>query len=361
MKVAILGTGSIALASAALLGGSHAVTLWSPSGRGVAGLEHGVLNASGALVAEVPVATARTLHGAIDGAAVVIVAIPANGHATLLRACAEHLVDGQAVFLTPMLSLGGLLLAQLLAARGVTCLIAGFGTTVMTARKTGAAAVRLLAVRERLELAALPASDTARALALARALFGERFATQTDLLAISLSQTNPVAHVPLALANLSRMERGETWTQYDHMAGATARLSVALDHERLAAAHAFGLQVRSIEQHFHHSFGAPLIDFSEQCRWVHANLGSPNGPATLATRYITEDVPYGLVFNARMARLAGVPTPITDGCIALAGAAYGRDFNQANELLEAIAPESLGITTLRAVLAGNAAINATKR
>lgn len=351
MKVAILGTGSIALASAALLGQAHQVTLWSPSGRGVGGLENGILAASGALTAEVPVATARTLATAIDAAEVIIVAVPAYGHAALLRTCAEHLVTGQAVFLMPMLSLSGLLLGQLLARRGVNCMIVGFGTTVMTARKTGPAAVRLLALRERLELAALPATETPRALELARTLFGDRFAAQTDLLAVSLSQTNPMAHVPLALANLSRMERGETWTQYDHMAGATARLTVALDRERLAVARTFGLTVRSIEQHFHHSFGAPLIDFSDQCRWVHANLGSPNGPATLDTRYITEDVPYGLVFNARMARLAGVPTPITEGCIALAGGAYGRDFEQANDLLEAIAPDTLGLTGLRTALA----------
>ncbi len=351
MKVAILGTGSIALASAALLGQAHQVTLWSPSGRGIDGLEHGILTAGGALVAEVPVATARTLAAAIDAADVIIMAVPAYGHAALLRASAQHLQSGQAVFLMPMLSLGGLLLGQLLARRGVTCMIAGFGTTVMTARKTGAASVRLLALRERLELAALPATETPRALELAQALFSDRFAAQTDLLAISLSQTNPVAHVPLALANLSRMERGETWTQYDHMAGATARLTVALDRERQAVAHAFGLEVRSIEQHFHHSFGAPMIDFSDQCRWVHTNLGSPNGPATLDTRYITEDVPYGLVFNARMARLAGVTTPITEGCIALAAGAYGRDFSQANDLINAIAPETLGPAGLRAALA----------
>ena len=198
-------------------------------------------------------------------------------------------------------------------------------------------------------------------LELARTLFGDRFAAQFDLLAISLSQTNPMAHVPLALANLSRMERGETWAQYDHMAGATAHLTVALDCERLAVARAFGLEVRSIEQHFHHSFGAPMADFSDQCRWVHAHLGSPNGPATLDPRYITEDVPYGLVFNARMARMAAVPTPITDGCIALAGGAYGCDFTQTNDLIAAIEPDRIGVNELRAVLAGTARLNAAKR
>ena len=256
----------------------------------------------------------------------------------------------QAVFLMPMLSLAGLVLAQLLAARSVHCLIGGFGTTVMTARKTGPDSVHILALRDRLDVAALPAADTPQVLELAQRLFGDRFNAQSDLLAISLAQTNPVAHVPLALANLSRMERGETWTQYDHMAGATAHLTVALDRERLAVARAFGLSVRNIEQHFHHSFGAPMMDFSDQCRWVHENLGSPAGPATLDTRYITEDVPYGLVFNARMGRIAGALTPVTDGCIALASAAYRRDFNGENALLNTLDPEMLNAQSLLAAL-----------
>ena len=347
MNVAILGTGSIALANAAMLAREHRVTLWSPSGAGTTGLAPGRLDFSGALEGSVSVATAATLEAAVAEAEVVILSIPANGHRAVLERCGACLADGQAVFIMPMLSLGGLVLAQQLARRRIRCLIAGFGTTVMTARKIAPAAVRLLAVRDRLDVAALPAGDTAQAVELACRLFGDRFNPQSDLLAISLSQTNPVAHVPLALANLSRIESGETWTQYDRMAGATARITVALDRERLAVARGFGLTVRSIEEHFVLSFGAPRADFDAQCRWVHANLGSPAGPATLDTRYITEDVPFGLAFYARMGRVAEVPTPVADGCIALAGAAYARDFTRANDLLDALDPQSLQIDRLR--------------
>ena len=350
MNVAVLGTGSIGLATAALLGREHGVTLWSPGGRGIEGLEPGRLKFSGALEGEAPVRTARDLAVAMADAEVIIVAIPAYGQHAVLQKCAAQLRAGQAVFLMPMLSLAGLVLAQLLAARGLRCLIGGFGTTVMTARKTGAESVRVLALRDRLDVAGMPSADTPRALKLAQQLFGDRFNAQSDLLAISLSQTNPIAHVPLALANLTRMELGEAWTQYDHMAGAIARACVALDRERLAVAQAFGLTVRSIEQHFHLSFGAPMMDFSEQCRWVHETRGSPAGPATLDTRYITEDVPYGLVFNARMGRIAGAPTPVTDGCVALAGAAYGRDFSSENALIAAIDPALLNGKSLLAAL-----------
>ena len=63
MNVTILGTGSIALANAALLAeAGHRVTLWSPSGKGTATLgETFTLAFSGAANGRATVHTARDL------------------------------------------------------------------------------------------------------------------------------------------------------------------------------------------------------------------------------------------------------------------------------------------------------------
>ena len=119
MNVAVLGTGSIGLATAALLGREHRVTLWSPGGRGIEGLEGGRLSFTGALTGEAPVQAARDLAAAIADAEVIIVAIPGYGQHAVLQQCAARLREGQAVFLMPMLSLAGLVLSQLLAAREI--------------------------------------------------------------------------------------------------------------------------------------------------------------------------------------------------------------------------------------------------
>ena len=49
-------------------------------------------------------------------------------------------------------------------------------------------------------------------------------------------------------------------------------------------------------------------------------------PRRLDARYVTEDVPFGLVPLAELGRLAGVPTPIALGLAHVASAALGRDF-----------------------------------
>ena len=333
MKVSILGAGSIAFANAAVLAHrGHAVTLWSPSGEGTAGLTNDKLDYTGALAGNAGVTVASSIDAASAQAEVIIISLPAYGHASVMRALAPHVRGGQAVFVMPMLSLGSLYLAKLLHARGVRVPIASFGTTVMTARKTGPASVNIISLRSRLDIAALPVANTAPMLRLATELFGDCFSAQSDTLAVALVNVNPISHVPLALANLTRIEKGQAWTQYDHMTGATARMISAIDIERLRIATALGLKVRSIEEHFHLSFGVPMTDLGRQAQLVHDRLGSPAGPVSLDSRYFTEDVPYGLAFYSALGRSAGVPTPALDACVVLAGAACGRDFAAENEL-----------------------------
>ncbi len=351
MNVTILGAGNIALANAALLtDAGHQVTLWSPSGKGTATLrERFTLAFSGAATGRATVHVARDVATAVAAAQVVVIAVPAYGHAAVMDACAPHLAVGQMVFVMPMLSLTALYLAKLLRARRIDVPIVSFGTTVMTARKTGAAEVRLLSIRSKIDLAALPVRLTEAAMRTATVLYGERFSAQSDTLAIAMVNVNPISHVPLALGNLTRIEKGEVWTQYDHMTGAVANMIVAVDGERLGVAAAFGLKVRSIEEHFHYSFDVPMTDLSTQSMAVHTGIGSPPGPVSLESRYFTEDVPYGLAFYAAMGRVVGVTTPCTDACIALASAACGRNFVAENRIVGALGLDRLSTPELLAL------------
>ena len=85
-------------------------------------------------------------------------------------------------------------------------------------------------------------------------LFGDRFQPRDGLLAISLSNLNPQNHMGIALGNMTRMERGEIWSQGQNVTPNIGRLLESLDQERLAIAKVLGLKVRTIFEHFHLSF-----------------------------------------------------------------------------------------------------------
>jgi opine dehydrogenase len=136
------------------------------------------------------------------------------------------------------------------------------------------------------------------------------------------------------------MERGESWGQNRNITPAVARLIEALDAERLAVAAAFGVEVRTIHEHFHLSFDVPMGSLATMTHALAQRANDVQGPTTLDSRYVTEDVPFGLVPTIRLAALAGVPVPLHESGVRLMSALYGRDFAAENDILPQLGPLS---------------------
>ena len=194
-----------------------------------------------------------------------------------------------------------------------------------------------------------PQSATNAGHALCTTLFGDRFVKRDGLLAIALSNLNPQNHLAIALLNLTRMERGETWGQGENVTPTVGRLIEALDEERLAIAKTFGLSVRTVKEHFSLSFHVPMASVSDMNQEMHRQGRGGFGPTTVNSRYVLEDVPFGLVPTALLGRLTGVPATLHEAGIALFSAAYGRDLMSDNDLLPELDLESHSLQQLQSL------------
>lgn len=358
MRVAIVGSGGIARGYAAFLSQSgHEPVLWSPSGaalRDFAG--DAPLTVTGRIEATLPLRIAAGCAEALAGAEAVIVAVAGNGFRAVLEALAGALQPGQGVVISAHSSFAALYLHELLQRRGVEIAISAWATTVLTARRSGPQAVHLSGIRERVDVATLPSRRADEGLALCRALFGDdRFESRADLLAITLSNLNPPAHMALMLGNLTRAEKGEDWPNYGNITTGVGRIIEALDAERLALAAAFGLEVRSVQDHYALSFGVAPGPVGEMAAAVYARRPELLGPKSLDTRFIAEDVPFGLVPLELLGRIAGVPLPLHQAGIALFDAVCAEDFRQRNDLLPRLGLEHLSPDELHARLRGERA------
>ena len=143
------------------------------------------------------------------------------------------------------------------------------------------------------------------------------------------------------------MERGETWSQGQNVTPTVGRLLERLDEERLEIAHALGLDVKTIFEHFHLSFHVPVASISEMNQQMHEQGNGGTGPATADSRYVTEDVPYGLVLTAALGRLAGHPAHLHEAGIRIFSAMYGRNFEDENTLLKALELERYSLDDLK--------------
>jgi opine dehydrogenase len=352
-RVAILGTGGIGCGSAALLAErGHSAVLWSPSGRGTEAFASGApLRAEGKLTGNYQPAIAPDSAAALRDADAVLLAVPGYGHRAVLDQVAAHLRPDQPVIISSHMSFSAVYLAQQLAARGVQAPIAAWGTTLTTGRRLAGPAVRVSNIREQVDIAAFPMSAIDPMLALCRSLFDDRFVPRDDLIAVSLSNVNPQNHLGMALCNFTRIEKAEQWLNWGGLTPAVGRLIEALDAERLAVAAAFGVSVRSVRDHFHLSFGVPHGPLGDAGAILAARDANP-GPASLDTRYITEDVPFGLVPSTVLGRIASVPMPLHEAGVSIFSALYGRDFRTENDLLPTLALNGLSVDALRDRLRG---------
>lgn len=333
MRVAILGAGGIGLATAALLASlNHDPILWSPTGRWLEEVaEHG-LQAHGALTGHFRPRVAHSLAEAASGAAAIIVAIPGNGRRALFESLLPLLHPGQTVIVSADLSLGAEWFWRQLPAKQQVTVVA-WSTTVVIGRRIAPAKVEIGGVRSRVEHAALP--EHAASFDLCTRLFGDRFAIAPGgMLSILLGNLNPPVHMANALCNLTRIEKGETWSNYNGITPAVARLIEDLDQERLALAANFGLTPRTIEEHFRQSFDLPGgIGLAKMAAEIHRQRGGPPGPKSLDTRFLTEDLPFGIVPLLKLAKESGRQLPLHEAGLRLLSSACGIDFTAMNDLL----------------------------
>ncbi len=349
MRIAILGAGAIAYGAAAyLIQRGHDPIVWSPSGERTRELAAGEpLVATGALEGEFRPRVASSCADAVSGGDAIFVALPANGHRVVFDAAAPQIKPEQVVVISGHLSFGALYLARKLADRGLQIPIIAWGTTVTTGRQLSPTQVRIANIRKRVDVATIPTEASEHGLAVCQELFGDRFVLRSDILAIAVSNLNPQNHMGIVILNLTRMERGEAWGQNENLTDAVGRLLEALDAERLAIADAIGAEVRTIHEHYHLSFNVPIGSVGEMSRAMHERGDGTLGPTDLDTRYVLEDVPFGLVPTERLGRLVGAPAILHESGINLLSATYGRDFRAENDLLPPLGLDGLSLAALR--------------
>jgi opine dehydrogenase len=330
MNVAVLGGSNGGYATAADLAlGGHRVRLWRRAASELAPvLKAGAIT----LVAEQRQGVGRLdrattdLGEAMEGAEIVIVALPATSHEDVGQRLAGRLTGKEVVLLTPG-SLGSYVIGRALARARATLPLAfaETGTLPFLTRKTGPAAVTAPVRAANLPVGVFPASRSKTALATITALFP---ATRpcVDVLDAALTNAGPVIHPALVLVNAASIDAGE----FDvHAAGTSpsARLIIdAVDGERIAARRGIGYPAPHYEMATYYD-DARAADglYGAGAKQKLIASGLWREVLTYEHRYVSEDVALGLTLFESAGRTGGVATPAISGLLSVFAALLGRD------------------------------------
>lgn len=345
MQVGIAGAGAVAMAYAAyLINDGHTPCVWSPSGQRTASLAMGLsLRVTGMLEGEFQPRICPDAETLAQNE-IIIIALPAYGYRAVFDALMPHLASRHTIIISGHLSFAALYLSKKLAERGIQIPIVVWSTTAMTAKAPNTPIeVRIGLLRKNVDIAVLPVSHAEKALEICSYLFGQRFTLKDDLLTLALSNLNPQNHLGVTLLNLTRIELGETWHQNSNITPAVGSFMLALDRERLAIAMAVGKLVHPLANNFEAMddvSGAAL----SQAYQLQAERNNPLGPKDINTRYVLEDVPFGLIPTLMLAKLAGISAVMHQSGTDILSVCYGRDFAADNDLLPEL--DDLDLRTL---------------
>ena len=297
------------------------------------------------------------LPAAIRGVDVIIVGGSAHAHEPFGRALARHFEDGQFVLFVS--NFAGLRFRRWLQEAGVGTRVTPVESMSLlyATRALEPGVVSCVGVKDRLPVAALPGARTAEFLEKIRPAFPQ-FVSALSVWLTSVGNLNPIVHPPMVLGNAGRIEAtgGKGWNLYAEGATeAVTRVMLAMDAERMLLLRAVsdkGITFRDAFETLYAKYALGKQSLSETLRQspVHGGAGL-HTPGSLDCRYLTEDVPFGLVPWASIARVWGVPTPTIDATIHLASVMLGTDLAKSGLSVRDLGIDGMSPADVKSLLA----------
>ncbi len=312
----------------------------------------------------------------IPGSQLILLALPAFAHESTLRQIGPHLDDDARVGSLPARGGFDLCAQAALGDKLDSLVLFGLQTLPWACRiTTYAREVHVLGTKARVDLACRPDGAAASLSSLLTGLLGLAVQPVSGFLNLTIANTGQLIHPgimyglfhawdgqPLAAAPL--FYQGVTAAAADtleQMSAEVQALAAAL-RERFPA---LG-PVPSLAEWLHSSYEADIaepatLQSSFTSNRSYAGLKAPvreipgGFEPDFKSRYLTEDVPYGLLVTRGIAALAGVHTPVTDRVIAWAQERMGKHYLRdgaltGRDLPASRVPQRFGIDTLEDLL-----------
>lgn len=268
-------------------------------------------------VAKLNMATTN-IKKAIDGVETIFVVVPGFGHKRIAELLTPVLTDGQLVALFP----GGFSTITFLEEMNrqkidvdVTFVEAAtipYGTRLKSRTEVVVHILTLI-----LPAGVFPAKRTEAVINGLKKYYPEITACR-DILDAALNNLNPVTHPPPAILSTSLIEKkpDEFYLYRDGITDSVKKVMIAMDRERIEVRKACGIETPHYGYHSLEPFEV-FEDYFGKGGMVEAGY-KMKGPSSIKNRYITEDVPYGLVFYSTVGGKVGVKTPVCDAITNLA-------------------------------------------
>ncbi len=346
MKVAILGAGNAGSAVACdLTLKGHEVTLIKTS-NSLHNDHFNFLKENGGVIRLIDGGEDRTgkLHKVsedlsdAEDADVVIIYIQTNYHESLIKRLAPHLHDGQIVIINP----GYFSTAYMLKHVKADITVVEATSSFIDCRISEPGTIKVGFRNVRNPIGVYPYERTAETCEKLKSFDFHFYPFST--VEVALHNPNLIVHTVGAIMSIPRIEKtnGDYCMYWEVFTPSVWNILEKLDSEKM-----------DVLEHL----GIPRVPYVEACKfrntldddtpakdiffWYASMPTRAKGPTQVDHRYITEDVPQGLVMLEAFGKHFNIPTPVCTALIEMANAALKRDFRENGRTLESLGEENI--------------------
>jgi opine dehydrogenase len=338
LKIAVLGAGNGGHAMAAdLTLGGHTVNLFDRYPEPIQAIRKaGGITLTGEAVykegfAKLNRATNDMKEALEKDVEVVMITVPAFAHQYMIENSAPFLRDGQIVVFNTGYW-GSLRFHNYLQKLGKTEVqLVETAILIYSCRINGPASVFIDGLKKEMAVAAFPAGRIGNALKVLNTLYPQ-FTKAKSVLETNFNNLNPIFHPAITLLNagLSERTKGDYVFYKDGVTPSVGRVIETIDGERREIAKDLGVDLLPSKEWLYNYYGSKGKDLYEAIQNTKPYQDpKERGPDNLQkTRFVIEDVPYGLVPMASLGDAVGKQAPTIKAIISLLSVINQTDYWQ---------------------------------
>ncbi|MDP3387338.1 MAG: NAD/NADP octopine/nopaline dehydrogenase family protein [Eubacteriales bacterium] len=271
----------------------------------------------------------NSMKQALEGAELIIVTVPAYCHDAFFDELIEFHDQKAMICLMPD-NYGGFLLIKKLQEKGLSDFhkVISLNSVLFACRQIDHETTSMKGVKKEIMISSVYPGVTDEGLRMLNDIY-PIFKKGVDIFEVLLSNMNPVVHTATTLLNAGWIETTEGDFDFykEGISPSVANYIERIDNERIAIGSKLGIRLDSLLINMHKLYGSIEKDlYSSLSRsGVHTK---DLAPASLETRYINEDIPYGLMPMSRLGKLLNVQTKAIDTIISLSEIMLDKVFDE---------------------------------
>lgn len=331
MKITVIGAGNSGLAMAAHMAKEgEVVCLWNRSRNAIDDLLHNpYIYCSGAIEGRYKIDCITTdIRVALKNVDLILVAIPAYGHSHVAKLIAKNINKRTIIVLNPGKVFGALEFKKEYEKynKKFKQKIVETQTVIYTSRKTSSTSVDIISMKKDILLSPSVTNTNEDILQELPRSLQEHFVVAKSLVETSIGNVGMILHSAPLLFNIGLVESKSSYEFYHNaISKSVGKFLEGMDEERVRVASLLGHNIETTEewlQRIYKTTGSGIYENINNNKLYREIMG----PKSLEHRYISEDIPFGLVPLEHIGQQLGIEMVYTGLIIDVASMIKKHDF-----------------------------------